>query len=147
MDLSNPHVWKDGIGTVLGAPHIVFPLLFLVAGAVWWFRGTIERGAKEGLTIQIALLNERLSLAQDQQADVARKLEVATSQVIALQAKATQMPPQPITVQATSSAVDALQIATDANRFLHRILRAEPGNYTVTSGSDTPLALREDKPK
>jgi hypothetical protein len=38
MDLSDLKTWTDGLGVVVGAPHIVVPLLIAIGGIVWWFR-------------------------------------------------------------------------------------------------------------
>jgi hypothetical protein len=37
MDLSDPKTWTDGLGVVVGAPHIVVPLLLAAAGGVGGF--------------------------------------------------------------------------------------------------------------
>jgi hypothetical protein len=49
MDLSDAKTWTDGIKLVVGAPHIVGPLIAATAIAVWWFRGTVERTKRDGL--------------------------------------------------------------------------------------------------
>jgi hypothetical protein len=81
LDLSNLKTWTDGLWAVISTPHIVVPLLAVVAIAVWWFRGTFERVRREGLqsiingrdaqiaglNMQNAVAQERLRLANDLQ--------------------------------------------------------------------------------
>jgi hypothetical protein len=81
LDLSNLKTWTDGLWAVISAPHIVVPLLLVVAIAAWWFRGTFERTRRDGLqsiitgrdaqiaglNTQIAVAQERLRLANDLQ--------------------------------------------------------------------------------
>ena len=81
MDLSNLRTWTDGLWGIISAPHVVVPLLVVVAIAAWWFRGTFERTRRDGLqsiingretqivglNMQIAVAQERLRLANDLQ--------------------------------------------------------------------------------
>jgi hypothetical protein len=121
MDLSNPKVWSDGIGTLVSAPHIIVPLLILVAGSVWWLRGTIEQASKEGLNSQIGALNARLQLAKDQEADVSKKLESAKSEMADLQRK-TAGTLDKVAAKASASVATAIGSANAASRRLHNIL-------------------------
>jgi len=82
VDFSDRQVWKNGAAVVIGAPHIVVPLLAAVAIGVWWFRGRLEKSGKDGLngTIsnlnsKIAVLNERLEYAKDRLADAKHREE------------------------------------------------------------------------
>jgi hypothetical protein len=150
MDFTNPKTWADGIATVVNAPHIVFPLLCALAAAVWWARGVVERSAKAGLRSQIGALkeqvgalNERLSLARDQEAHVTRALNAVKAQAMAFQVNAAESLTEPITLEARANAVvQAVTTANSTAEVLHRILRAETGRFTVTTGNDnrdTPL--------
>ena len=72
LDLSSLKTWTDGLWAVVSAPHILFPLLVVVAIAAWWFRGTFERARREGLQsiingrdAQIAGLNTEIAVAQE----------------------------------------------------------------------------------
>jgi hypothetical protein len=81
LDLSTLKAWTDGLWAVISAPHILVPLLLIIAIAAWWFRGTFERTRRDGLqsiisgreaqiaglNMQIAVAQERLRLANDLQ--------------------------------------------------------------------------------
>jgi hypothetical protein len=127
VDLSNPKTWADGLGTLMSAPHVIVPLLIVVAGAVWWIRGTIEAATKHGLKAQLGALNERLQLAHDQQADVTDKLEAAKAAVTTLETKVNIVPSDPLSAEATANAIDAITMANIANAKLsHTLSRADP---------------------
>jgi hypothetical protein len=81
MDLSDPEVWKSGVMIVLNAPHVVAPAIGLVAFGVWWFRGSVEKGARLGLKERVTALEERLRLAQDKEVAIREKLVKAEAQV------------------------------------------------------------------
>src|SRR5262245_35736876 len=98
LDLSSLKTWTDGLWAVIGAPHIVVPLLVLAAIAAWWFRGTFERVRREGLqslidgrdaqiaglNMQIAVVRERLRLANDLQEYASTKFTDAEKEVAKL---------------------------------------------------------------
>lgn len=50
----NPDTWKQQWAALMSAPYIIFPLLVVVAGAVWWIRGW-----------QIKVFKDRLQLASE----------------------------------------------------------------------------------
>ena len=127
MDLSNPKTWADGLGTLMSAPHVIVPLLIVVAGVVWWIRGMTEAATRDGLRAQIGALNERLQLAHDQQADVTDKLEAAKAAVTTLETKVNIVPSDPLSAEATANATDAITMANIANAALsHTLNRADP---------------------
>ena len=70
MDLSNPKTWTDGISVVVGAPHIVFPLLAAWGVFVWWFRGTVEQAKRDGLQ---SIINGRDAQLAGKDAQIAAK--------------------------------------------------------------------------
>lgn len=39
MDLSNLKTWTDGLWGIISAPHVVVPLLVVVAITAWCFEG------------------------------------------------------------------------------------------------------------
>jgi hypothetical protein len=98
LDLSTQKTWTDGLWAVISAPHIVVPLLVLLAIAAWWFRGTFERVRREGLqsiiegrdaqiaglNMQIAVAQERLRLANDLQGYASTKFADAEKEAAKL---------------------------------------------------------------
>ena len=98
LDLSTQKTWTDGLWAVISAPHIVVPLLVLLAIAAWWFRGTFERVRREGLqsiiegrdaqiaglNMQIAVVQERLRLANDLQGYASTKFADAEKEAAKL---------------------------------------------------------------
>ncbi len=54
FDLSNLKTWADGFWAVINAPHILGPLLLVVAIVVWWFRGSVEKARRDGLQSNFA---------------------------------------------------------------------------------------------
>jgi hypothetical protein len=87
LDLSNLKTWTDGLWAVISAPHILVPLLLVVAIAAWWFRGTFERtrwAPVDYLTTQIAVAQERLRLANDLQHYACTKFDDAEKETAKL---------------------------------------------------------------
>jgi hypothetical protein len=135
LDLSTAKTWTDGLWAVISAPHIVVPLLVLLAIAAWWFRGTFERVRREGLqsiidgrdaqiaglNMQIAVAQERLRLANDLQGYAATKFADAEKEAAKLKQQIDEKAsPESIaltandTVAMVSSASVALQSAMKA---------------------------------
>jgi hypothetical protein len=135
LDLSTPKTWTDGLWAVISAPHIVVPLLVLLAIAAWWFRGTFERARREGLqsiidgrdaqiaglNMQIAVAQERLRLANDLQEYASTKFSDAEKEAAKLKQQIDEKAsPESIaltandTVAMVSSASVALQSAMKA---------------------------------
>jgi hypothetical protein len=65
MDVFNPDTWKQQWAALMSAPYIIVPLLAIVAGAVWWFRGKIFEATVSGLREQINACEARLQLAAE----------------------------------------------------------------------------------
>jgi hypothetical protein len=84
MDLSDPKTWTDGLAVVVGAPHIVVPLVIAVGGAVWWVRGKFEERKRDGLQASINVLQERLHNAREQQSYLSRRLTDAQAEIAKL---------------------------------------------------------------
>jgi hypothetical protein len=66
LDITNLQTWKDGAIVVMGAPHIVVPLLFAAATCAWWLKGKIDEGKLETHEAQLKLKDEHLQLKEDQ---------------------------------------------------------------------------------
>src|SRR5215212_2309830 len=75
QDITKVDVWIAGLKVVLEAPQIVIPLLVLVAGFVWWFRGIITQATTAALAEQNTAISERLKLAQERETDVRQKMD------------------------------------------------------------------------
>ena len=151
MDLSNPQTWKDGASVVIGAPHIVGPLLAAVAIGVWWFRAAIGGAEVRGLkgTIgelkeRIGVLEERLRLASDREKDVKEKRDELEKQVQELRAQIAAEGAASEKVRAITAKVEAaLGEFTTANTALSTAItgveaKGEVGRIGVTISSDLP---------
>jgi hypothetical protein len=84
-DIFSSDTWKQQWEAVMKAPYIIFPLLILVAAAVWWLRGTILQGQIDILKAENASQNtifesrwqlaaEKIELANQAKAEVERQL-------------------------------------------------------------------------
>ncbi len=80
LDYTDPKAWKVSVEVVMNNLHIIAPLAGIVAFAAYWFRGAIEKGAKDGLKEQNEglmernnALEERLKLARDSEEMVTAK--------------------------------------------------------------------------
>jgi hypothetical protein len=60
--------WKQQWAAFWSAPGVIGPLILIVGGVVWWFRGTMFEREIAGLEEQIAALEQRLKLATEQMA-------------------------------------------------------------------------------
>jgi hypothetical protein len=154
MDLTKAETWSNGLRIILDAPHIVVPLLILVAGAVWWFRGTIESAAKEGLKERNSALDEQRKLAEARQKDVQEKLSIAEKRVDELEQKVAAGASREQIADAGKIARAAISETLTANTQLGVVLKAEPGRIVVrghpawgTSITQPVLPLRADEQK
>lgn len=118
MDLSDPQVWKDGISVVVGAPHVVVPLLIAAAGAGWWLKSAIAKGAKDAIT-------ERLQLARERETDAKEKQTELEKQVEELRAKTAAGASQKELAAITEKVEAALGEFKTANNAVHHVLTAE----------------------
>src|SRR4051812_1673334 len=75
MDLSDPDVWRQGLRVVVDAPHVVVPLMIIVAGAAWWLRGALMGAKLEGADAARVAAEQRLALAREREADAEGKRE------------------------------------------------------------------------
>ena len=147
LDLSNLKTWTDGLWAVISAPHIVVPLLVLVAILSWWFRGTFERVRREGLqsvidgrdaqidglNMQFAVARERLRLANDLQEYASTKFADAEKEAAKLKQQIDEKVSPEImaltanyTVAMLSSASVALQSAMKAYEKADKAKLARP---------------------
>jgi len=132
---------------VISAPHILVPLLLIIAIAAWWFRGTFERTRRDGLqsiisgrdsqiaglNMQIAVVQERVRLANDLQEDASTKFADAEKEASKLKQQIDEKAsPETValtanyTVAMLSSASVALQSAMKAYEKADEAKRAEP---------------------
>jgi hypothetical protein len=118
MHFTDPKVWTDGLRAVMDAPHIVGPLMVMVAVFVWWFRGLIARR-------RIAALEERLRLARDKDADVTSGLEAAQGIVLALDNQVGGYEQRAVIFETSAAAVTMMGRTIAANAELGKILRGE----------------------
>ena len=118
MNFADPKVWTEGVRAVMNIPHIVWPLIVLVAASVWWFRGFIARR-------RIAALEERLRLARDKDADVTSGLEMAQGMLLALDNQVGGYEERAIIFETSAAAVTVVGRTMAANAELGRILRGE----------------------
>ena len=147
LDLSTQKTWTDGFWAVISAPHVVVPLLVIIAIAAWWFRGTFERTRRDGLqsiisgrdsqiaglNMQIAVAQERLRLANDLQEYASTKFADAEKEASKLKQQIDEKAsPETValtanyTVAMLSSASVALQSAMKAYDKADEAKRAEP---------------------
>jgi hypothetical protein len=134
MDLSNPDTWTNGAAVVMNAPHIVVPLMIVVAGAAWWLRSRIGKG-------QIDAYDQRLLLANEQKTDLNSKLTAAKQEIDLLTAQLTSGAPREqltATVRSTESLFDD---ALTANSALGVTLTPTSGRYRLLY---EPITKRSD---
>jgi hypothetical protein len=128
MDLSDPKTWTDGLGVVLGAPHIVVPLLVTVGGGVWWLRGKFEERKRDGLETIIKGLQQRLENAKEQQSYLSQRLTDAQAEIAKLR--------QQIDTGAATELLSAT--VKSAQRFI---------NETVTANTQLGSTISDDSRK
>lgn len=75
LDITKAEVWVDGFRVLLDAPHVVIPLLFVVAGISWWFRGVLTQAKMEALAAQKSAITDHRELAEMRESDARRKLD------------------------------------------------------------------------
>jgi hypothetical protein len=63
--LLSSDAWKQQWAAFWSAPWVIGPLILIVGGAVWWFRGKMFETQIAGLKEQIAAMEQRLKLATD----------------------------------------------------------------------------------
>jgi hypothetical protein len=147
FDLSNVKTWTDGFWAVINAPHILGPLLLVVAVVVWWFRGWVEKARRDGLqsiingrdaqiialNMQNAVVRERLRLADEAQKYISTKLVDGEKEVTKLKQQIEdKASPEAITATA-NSAYALLSDLASASAALHGTLKVyeKEGDATV----------------
>jgi hypothetical protein len=150
MDLSDPEVWKNGVRVVVDAPHVVFPLLALVAGAAWWFKAALNSAQIENLQTQVGLLKDRIELEETRRKYVEDRLDVGNKQLQQALHEIEELKHQIQTGAAigqlfdkANSTATVLGTTITANTELGKILRAEPGNLQIVGGN---VKLKDAKP-
>jgi hypothetical protein len=138
-DITNAEVWVAGLKVVVDAPQVVIPLLFLVSGIAWWFRGAITQGKVEALAAQNVAITERLKLVQDRESDFRQKITTLERTVEELSAgKRT-----PSELAASAKVAAALNEVRSANTAIYDALSAE----SVSFRPDTPPNLKFTQPR
>jgi hypothetical protein len=74
MDMLNPDTWEQQGAAFMSAPYIIFPLLAIVAIAVWWFRGTMFQPMIAGLREQIKVFKAQKTIFDAQMQLAADKM-------------------------------------------------------------------------
>jgi hypothetical protein len=125
MDLTDPKTWTDGMGVVVGAPHIVVPLLIAVAVDVWWVR---ERFVDKPMV-------QRLNLAKEHQSYLAEKLNDAHAEIAKLKQ------------QIDSGASPEVLIGTvkSAERFIDQTAMANDDLRKAMTGGITRIKVARDR--
>ena len=124
-----------------------------IAGAAWWWRGSVadkkEAGLNaqiEGLKSQMAVLNERLALAADQTKYVTTQLEAGQKEIAELKEQIKNRAQESqisLTVdKASRRLVDAFQ----ANTIVTNTLRSGDGFDVPPTGGPT-LSLQKERKK
>lgn len=150
MDLSNLKTWTDGLWGIISAPHVVVPLLVVVAIAAWWFRGTFERTRRDGLqsiingrdtqivglNMQIAVAQERLRLANDLQEYASTRFADAEKETAKLKQQIEEKAsPEAIALTANYTAA----LLSSANVAIQSAMKAyEKGDDAAKDGSPRP---------
>ncbi|MGB8892767.1 MAG: hypothetical protein WA322_16685 [Pseudolabrys sp.] len=150
MDLSNLKTWTDGLWGIISAPHVVVPLLVVVAIAAWWFRGTFERTRRDGLqsiingretqivglNMQIAVAQERLRLANDLQEYASTRFADAEKETAKLKQQIEEKAsPEAIALTANYTAA----LLSSANVAIQSAMKAyEKGDDAAKDGSRRP---------
>ena len=73
--------WKQQWTDFWSAPGVIGPLILIVGGVVWWFRGSMFEREIAGLKEQIAALEQRLKLATEQMAASVRATDELEKQI------------------------------------------------------------------
>jgi hypothetical protein len=127
MDLSDPKTWTEELRVVIGAPHIVVPLLLLVGGGAWWLKDKIDDGEVRGLKAKNEVLDERLKLAADREQAVQEARDELEKQVEELKAQiaagATRETLAPVTARVDA----ALGEFRSANTALRQVISVPIG--------------------
>lgn len=125
---------------IFDAPQIVIPLMILVAGFVWWFRGFIDQAKADALVEQARASTDRLTFAQEREADVRRKMDALERTLKELH-EAKKTPADLAT--GTAKVAAALNEVRSANTAVHDVLSAG----TVSFPPDAPPSLTFTQPK
>lgn len=125
---------------ILDAPQVVIPLMVLVAGFIWWFRGFIDQAKADALAEQTRASTERLKFAQEREADVRQKMDALEKTVKELNV-AKRTPTELVTDTAKVAA--ALSEVRSANTAVHDVL----SEGTVSFPPNAPPSLTFTQPK
>jgi hypothetical protein len=144
VNFTDPKFWTDGANVVISAPQIVFPLLAITAIAAWWFKGSTAKGAIAGLReqvgslkAQIAVVEERLHLAQDSERLIARDSEQLTAEITALRSQVVAKASKEELDRATATISSTAAKIVAANTELGRLLDPDVF-YSATFKSEPP---------
>lgn len=139
-DIANAEAWITAFKVVVDAPQVVIPLLFLVAGFIWWFRGFIDQAKADALSEKAGASTERLKLAHEREADVRQKMDALERTVKELNV-AKQTPTD--LVSGTAKVAAALSEVRSANTAVRDVL----SEGTVSFPPDAPPSLTFTQPK
>lgn len=134
LDITKAEVWVAGFRVLAEAPHVVIPLLFLVAGVAWWFRGALNQAKMDALAAQKGAITDHLQLAEKQEADARRKLDDLEKTVRDLTATKGSS-------AGTEKVAAALSEVRNANTALYEALR------TAAFSPEAPPSLTYTTPK
>jgi hypothetical protein len=123
MDPSDPKTWTDGLSVVLGAPHIVAPLVGAVALGVWWFRGMVDKSKIDGL-------QERLDNAKEQQSYLSQRLTDAQAEIGKLRQQIDMGADTELLRATAKSAQKFINETATANTQLGNTI-SDPGRITI----------------
>jgi hypothetical protein len=140
-DLTKLETWTDGAMLVLSAPQIIWPMILGTGLAIWGFRGIVEKAKQDGLNGQIAGLNtqlavrqERLTQAKEQEAILSAKLEKAEEEIAKLQKQFSEKASTQALFATANSTATLIGDIRAANTILQRTLAGVPGIVEVKGG-------------
>jgi len=84
-DYTDPKVWIDGWNLATSAPHVIVPMLVVLAVAVWWFRGHTKSGEIKALKEQARADEKWRHFAEDKATTATQKLTAAEATIATLQ--------------------------------------------------------------
>ena len=139
MDYTDPKAWKDSMEVVINNLHSVVPIMVLVGGAAWWFKGSLEKSAKSSLKEKNdvlkerhIVLEERLRLAKDSESSVSRAFTELQLEIEKLKTEVANKVPDISEIErSTVSLTTTSSAGARASAALSKILSA-----------DTPLPLK-----
>jgi hypothetical protein len=148
-DVLSPEIWKHQWEAFMSAPYIIFPLLILAAGAVWWLRGAL---VKEQIAVLKAENESQNTIFENRRQLAAEKVELANQAKAEVERQFNDLKASLVGNDALAARVARMESAIEklsaANNAVRSAIGIASGASTATAISDsflnTPLPLRTE---